>query len=240
MLMTRLAKIAMVASIAVFASLVVLGNITDYGTNFEFVRHVLAMDTIRPGSTIGSRAITSPALHHAAYAVIIAAEALTAALCWIGALRLLYSLRAGAPAFNRAKAWAVAGLRLAFFGWLSFLMSAGGGGACWGCLHWRGGCGAFPLRRGDRGGGDLCGDAGREMEGEQGPPSLRAKQSRLVTRDCFGALRAPRNDAAAHTSTFSAAMNASCGMSTLPNWRIFFLPFFCLSRSLRLRVTSPP
>ena len=42
------------------------------------------------------------------------------------------------------------------------------------------------------------------------------------------------------TSTFSAAMNASCGMSTLPNWRIFFLPSFCLSRSLRLRVTSPP
>ena len=43
-----------------------------------------------------------------------------------------------------------------------------------------------------------------------------------------------------HTSTFSAAMNASCGMSTFPYWRIFFLPSFCLSRSLRLRVTSPP
>ena len=82
----------MIASIAVFASLVAFGNITDYGANFESVRHVLAMDTIRPGSTIGSRAITNPALHHLAYAIIIAAEALTAALCWIGALRLLYSL----------------------------------------------------------------------------------------------------------------------------------------------------
>ncbi len=41
-------------------------------------------------------------------------------------------------------------------------------------------------------------------------------------------------------STFSAAMKASCGMSTLPNCRIFFLPSFCFSRSLRLRVTSPP
>ena len=39
---------------------------------------------------------------------------------------------------------------------------------------------------------------------------------------------------------FSAAMNASCGISTLPNWRIFFLPRFCASRSLRLRVASPP
>jgi phosphatidylethanolamine-binding protein (PEBP) family uncharacterized protein len=45
---------------------------------------------------------------------------------------------------------------------------------------------------------------------------------------------------ATHTSTFSAAMNASCGMSTLPNWRMRFLPSFCLSKSLRLRVTSPP
>jgi len=38
----------------------------------------------------------------------------------------------------------------------------------------------------------------------------------------------------------SAAMNALCGISTLPYWRIFFLPSFCLSRSLRLRDTSPP
>ena len=30
------------------------------------------------------------------------------------------------------------------------------------------------------------------------------------------------------------------GISTWPNWRIFFLPFFCLSSSLRLRVMSPP
>jgi hypothetical protein len=41
-------------------------------------------------------------------------------------------------------------------------------------------------------------------------------------------------------STFSAAIKASCGMSTLPNCRIFFLPSFCFSRSFLLRVTSPP
>ncbi|SFK07027.1 hypothetical protein SAMN04488498_102236 [Mesorhizobium albiziae] len=37
-----------------------------------------------------------------------------------------------------------------------------------------------------------------------------------------------------------AWMKASCGMSTLPNCRMRFLPSFCLSSSLRLRVTSPP
>ena len=39
---------------------------------------------------------------------------------------------------------------------------------------------------------------------------------------------------------FSAARKASCGISTLPIWRMRFLPFFCLSSSLRLRETSPP
>lgn len=38
----------------------------------------------------------------------------------------------------------------------------------------------------------------------------------------------------------SAARKADCGISTLPTWRMRFLPFFCLSRSLRLRLTSPP
>ena len=71
----RVAKIAIVAAVAAFATLVAFDNITDYGTNFVFVQHVLSMDTIFPSSTIGYRAITSPALHHAAYALIIAAEA---------------------------------------------------------------------------------------------------------------------------------------------------------------------
>ena len=41
-------------------------------------------------------------------------------------------------------------------------------------------------------------------------------------------------------SILSAAMKALCGISTLPNWRMRFLPSFCLSRSLRLRLMSPP
>ncbi len=43
-----------------------------------------------------------------------------------------------------------------------------------------------------------------------------------------------------YPSIFNAEINASCGISTLPNWRIFFLPAFCLSKSLRFRVASPP
>src|SRR5690554_605794 len=42
------------------------------------------------------------------------------------------------------------------------------------------------------------------------------------------------------TSPESAAMNASCGTSTRPTIFMRFLPSFCFSSSLRLRVMSPP
>ncbi len=41
-------------------------------------------------------------------------------------------------------------------------------------------------------------------------------------------------------SIFNTARNADCGTSTLPIWRMRFLPFFCFSSSLRLREISPP
>ena len=126
MIVVRLAKIAMVASIALFATIVAFGNITDYGTNLAFVQHVLSMDTIFERSTIRYRAIASPALQHLAYAIIIATEALTALLCWIGACALLRKLNADAAAFNHAKTFAVAGLTVGFLLWQLGFMTIGG------------------------------------------------------------------------------------------------------------------
>lgn len=65
MLITRLAKFALVAVVTIFATLVAFDNIAGYGTNFEFVQHVLAMDSRFLDSTTGYRAITNPTLHHA-------------------------------------------------------------------------------------------------------------------------------------------------------------------------------
>jgi predicted small integral membrane protein len=121
----RLSKTAMVAAIALFATLTAFGNITDYGTNWAFVQHVLSMDTIDPAATIKYRAIDSHALETAGYLTIIAAETLTAILCWIGAVRLL-AASADAAAFNRAKGFAVAGLTLGFLLWQVGFMSIGG------------------------------------------------------------------------------------------------------------------
>ncbi len=144
MIVIRLAKIAAVAAIALFASLVAFGNITDYGTNFVFVQHVLSMDTIFPGSRIGYRAIASPELHYAAYAMIIATEAVTAVLCWIGAFLLLRCLRADAATFQRCKTFAVLGLMLGFLLWQVGFMTIGGEWfGMWQSAKWNGVPSAF-------------------------------------------------------------------------------------------------
>ena len=51
---------------------------------------------------------------------------------------------------------------------------------------------------------------------------------------------ARRSRGSAHFSFLRILMKASCGMETFPISFIRFLPSFCLSSSLRLRVMSPP
>src|ERR1700726_1888207 len=126
MLAIRIAKAALVAAVALLASLVSFGNLTDYGTNFSFVQHVLSMDTIYPFSTIRYRAITNPALHHFAYAGIIAVELIIAILGWIGAILLARGIFSDAAIFNRAKTFAIVGLTGGFLLWQVGFMSIGG------------------------------------------------------------------------------------------------------------------
>ena len=144
MIAIRAAKVATVAAIALFASLVAFGNLTDYDTNLAFVRHVLSMDTIFASSAIRYRAITDPALQRVAYALIIATEAATAVLCWIGAGVLARRLRADAAAFNQAKSLAIVGLTLGFLLWHVGFMSIGGEWfGMWESQRWNGVPSAF-------------------------------------------------------------------------------------------------
>jgi predicted small integral membrane protein len=144
MTVIRAAKAALVAAVALLASLVAFGNLTDYNTNFAFVQHVLSMDTIYSFSTIRYRAVGNPALHHVAYAVIIAAEVVTAMLCWIGAVLLARHIRADARVFNRAKTFAIAGLTVGFLLWQVGFISIGGEWfGMWQSQQWNGVPSAF-------------------------------------------------------------------------------------------------
>ncbi|MCL7425300.1 DUF2165 domain-containing protein [Streptomyces sp. YS415] len=66
------------ASVALYMALVAFGNITDFGTNQQFVRHVLAMDTTFKDDDLMWRAITSKGLQDTAYVAIIVWETLAA------------------------------------------------------------------------------------------------------------------------------------------------------------------
>ncbi len=146
MFIVRLAKIATVAALAAFAFIVTYDNIVDYGTNYDFVRHVLSMDTTSPGNALMHRAITDPHIWAAAYATIIATEGLTCLLLVAGAVALLVRLRAPAEAFNRNKVWAVAGLIVGFGLWFfGFLVVAGEYFAMWRSQTWNGQEAAFRI-----------------------------------------------------------------------------------------------
>lgn len=64
--------------LALYIALVALGNITDFGTNQQFVRHVLAMDTTFHDKNLMWRAITGTGLQDTAYVLIIAWETVAA------------------------------------------------------------------------------------------------------------------------------------------------------------------
>src|SRR5947207_5434593 len=101
-MITRLVKVAMVASCALFALLVGFNNVVDYGSNYEFVRHTLSMDTTFPGNALIGRAITAPTLWTIAYWLIILAEAITGLILAFAALRLLLAARGPAAPFRAA------------------------------------------------------------------------------------------------------------------------------------------
>lgn len=122
----RLSKIMLIMAVAFFASLVVLGNVTNYQTNFKFVYHVLRMDTIFPDAHIKYRQISSPMLIHGSYILIILLELTTALLCWIGAFLLFKNIKRSSSVFNHKKCFAITGLTMGFLVWQVGFMSIGG------------------------------------------------------------------------------------------------------------------
>ena len=122
----RMAKMLLVFAVAVFYSLLVLNNTTDYDSNYQFVRHVLMMDSTLPGNRGMWRALNSPVWHTSFYLSIIAWEIITMILCWWGGVNLARSLRGTSQAFNQSKRVAIAALTCALLMWLAAFLSIGG------------------------------------------------------------------------------------------------------------------
>jgi predicted small integral membrane protein len=122
----RIAKMSLVFAVALFYSFVVFNNVTDYDSNYQFIRHVLMMDSTFAGNRGMWRALNQPALHTVFDASIITWETVTMFLCWWGGLRLARTLRGTAAAFHSAKGAAIAALLLSLLMWLVAFLSVGG------------------------------------------------------------------------------------------------------------------
>ena len=140
----RICQILFVFLIGTFAGLVTLNNLRDPKSNLNFVRHLMSMDTIFPGSRLKSRAIDSPWLQRMFFGAIVAAEGATALLCLVGTLVLATAIGAPTDEFHAAKAPAFAGLGLGFALWFGGFMVIGGQWlASWQSKDWNGRESAF-------------------------------------------------------------------------------------------------
>jgi predicted small integral membrane protein len=142
----RAAKVLLVFAVAIFYAFVVFNNVTDYGANYQFVRHTLMMDSTFPGNHGMWRAVNQPLLHTAFYVSIIAWEIVTMLLCWWGGVRMARSLRGAAATFQRAKHVAIAALAISLVMWLVAFLSVGGEWfLMWQSKSWNGQDAAFRM-----------------------------------------------------------------------------------------------
>jgi predicted small integral membrane protein len=125
-MITRIAKVLLLAGLALYFTLVVFNNLTDFDSNYQFVRHVLAMDSTFPGNHGMWRSIQGPGMQVAFYVGIIAWEIAIAILMWSGVIDLVRALRKSTASFNLAKRVPILALTLAMLMSLVAFIAVGG------------------------------------------------------------------------------------------------------------------
>lgn len=113
--LVRYSKVILMTYISFFGLLVMHSNFTDYQSNYEYVGHILSMDTTQINENIRYRAITSPMLHHRIYWLIITLEVIYTVCCLLGTYHLYRKINASAEAFHDAKKLSIIGLLIAMF-----------------------------------------------------------------------------------------------------------------------------
>jgi predicted small integral membrane protein len=136
----------LVAGNALYILLVAVGNITDYGTNFAFVQHVLSMDTTNFGGAPGTdldpdvmwRSLSDPTVWNVAYIGVIVWESLAAVVLLVACATWLRAFASGSS-FDRARALSSIGLLMIialFFG--GFIAVGGEWFQMWRSTAWNG------------------------------------------------------------------------------------------------------
>lgn len=122
----RIAKILLLGCITLYYALVVFNNLTDFDSNYQFVRHVLSMDTTFPGNHGLWRALTEPAVYFVFYWAIIVWELATTFVLGWGLVRMSRTIQGTRAEFARAKNFAVYGLLMGLMLWFLAFITVGG------------------------------------------------------------------------------------------------------------------
>ena len=142
----RLLQAFTLFSAGLYGLFVLMGNLMDYDSNYQFVKHVLSMDTTFEGNALMWRAITVPWMWTVGYIGIILAEAVFAALGLIGGINLFLRRDADAATFNRAKSWGYGAYGVGFLIWfIGFIVIGSEWFAMWQSSTWNGKDTAMPL-----------------------------------------------------------------------------------------------
>ena len=135
----RLALFVAVAGSGLLTLLIAFSNITDYATNFEFVKHVLSMDTIFENSAVKYRSITADGLHHVAYVFIILLETAMAYFFITSSIQMYLQLKSEKEQFNASKKNAYLGVALGVVLWfIGFTVVGGEWFSMWQSTDWNG------------------------------------------------------------------------------------------------------
>lgn len=135
----RLLKIVVLFLAGLFGLFVFAGNLMDYNSNYEYVQHVLSMDTTFEGNALMWRAIEGSAIYTIAYWGLIIAEGIFSLLAFIGVYHMLKNIRATGRQFNRAKSFGFYAFILGFAIWyLGFIVIGSEWFAMWQSQIWNG------------------------------------------------------------------------------------------------------
>ena len=142
----RVSKAVLVFAIALFYTILVLNNITDYGSNYRVCPPRPDDGFTFPGNHGMWRAVNSPLVHTVFYIGIIAWESVTMLLSWWGGVRLLKSYRADRAQFAAALNVAVIALTTSLLMWLLAFLDVGGEWfLMWQSQRWNGQEAAFRM-----------------------------------------------------------------------------------------------
>lgn len=142
----RLLQAFTVFCAGLYGLFVFLGNLMDYDSNYQFVKHVLSMDTTFDGNALMWRAITEPWVWTVGYIGIIIAEGTFAALGLVGGVLLFLRRNADSVTYDRARTWGYAAYAVGLAIWfIGFIVIGSEWFAMWQSDTWNGKDTAMPL-----------------------------------------------------------------------------------------------